>query len=103
MAQLNFLEKEINNQKPDLARKHLALTKETIKNTTFFSKSLEMEKRATAVKEPCHFNSILEEIVSYAQMQSKFNNLEIVKSLEPGLPKIDGDITQIKQLFYNLL
>ncbi|EQB63711.1 MAG: signal transduction histidine kinase, nitrogen specific, NtrB [candidate division Zixibacteria bacterium RBG-1] len=103
LAQLNFLEKELNSQKPDLARKHLAMTKETIKSTNFFSKSLELEKRAPSVKEPCHFNSILEEIVSYAQIQSKFNNLEIVKSLEPDLPKIDGDITQIKQLFYNLL
>ena len=103
LAQLNFLEKELNSQKPDLARKHLAMTKETIKNTTFFSKGLELERRSTAVKEPCHFNSILEEIVSYAQIQSKFNNLEIVKSFEPDLPKIEGDLIQIKQLFYNLL
>ena len=103
LAQLNLLEKEINNQKPDLARKNLALARETIKNTTFFTKSLEMERRLPGVKEACHFNTILEEVVSYAQIQSKFNNLQIVKSFEPDLPQIDGDLLQIKQLFYNLL
>jgi len=103
LAQLNLLEKELNSQNLDLARKHLAMTKETIKNTTFFSNGLQMQRKLTTAKEPCDLNSIIEEIVSYAQLQSKFNYVEIVKSLEQDLPKINADITQMKQVFYNLL
>ncbi|HUU39815.1 MAG TPA: ATP-binding protein, partial [Desulfatiglandales bacterium] len=47
-------------------------------------------------------NDITEEILSLVETQSLFQNIEIIKDLDPNLPTIDGDKSQLQQVFINL-
>lgn len=62
-----------------------------------FSRSMPAEKGVVDV------NRTIEYALNIVRNQSKFHNIKIVKDLQPSLPKIKGDSSQIEQVFLNLL
>jgi two-component system NtrC family sensor kinase len=52
--------------------------------------------------ESVNVNDIIEEILSLVETQALFQNIEITKALNPNLPRIMGDKSQLQQVFINL-
>ena len=52
--------------------------------------------------ESVNVNDIIEEILSLVETQALFQNIEIIKALNPNLPRIMGDKSQLQQVFINL-
>jgi signal transduction histidine kinase len=52
---------------------------------------------------PVMFNGIVEEIVMSHQARAEMSNLQLTSSLQPNLPMIKGNKTQLAQLITNLI
>ncbi len=102
-GQVELSEKTLCSDNRSLAQEHLAKAKESLKKATLFVEGLQVQKKLSSERESCDLNQIIEEIVGYSQILSKYKYIEIVKSLDQDLPKIKVDVTQMKQVFYNLL
>lgn len=50
-----------------------------------------------------HLNQLLEEIVGQISHQVPVTGVQIVKAYEPGLPTLEGDSDQLRQVFTNLI
>jgi signal transduction histidine kinase len=48
-------------------------------------------------------NQVIEESFLMVGEQLRLRNIEIIKSLEPALPRIKGDTNQLEQVFLNLI
>jgi two-component system NtrC family sensor kinase len=48
-------------------------------------------------------NHILTEVLSLTSKQESFQNVEVVKTLDPSLPKISGDPVQLREVFLNII
>jgi two-component system NtrC family sensor kinase len=70
--------------------------KKIIKGLLDFSRQREFEIKSVNV------NDIIEEIFSLVETQALFQNIEITKALDPNLPPIRGDKSQLQQVFINL-
>ena len=63
---------------------------------------LDFSRQREFAIESVNVNDITEEILSLVETQSLFQNIEIIKDLDPNLPTIDGDKSQLQQVFINL-
>ncbi len=68
-----------------------------VKNLLSFSRVHKPEKRYLGL------NGLVEKTVEVRRYQLEVNNIEVVKDLEPGLPKTMLDYHQIQQVLVNLL
>lgn len=48
-------------------------------------------------------NNIIEKTLSLLEYDAKFRTIQVIKSLEPGLPPIMGDGEKLSQVFFNVL
>jgi two-component system, NtrC family, sensor kinase len=64
---------------------------------------LEFSRQSPPEKVPTHINHVVERAVSLIQHQESFHNIKIIKQLDPELPKVRIDSSQIYQVFMNLL
>ncbi len=63
---------------------------------------LDFSRQREFAVESVNVNDIIEEIFSLVETQSLFQNIEITKDLDTDLPPIDGDKSQLQQVFMNL-
>ncbi|MCS7316258.1 MAG: cache domain-containing protein [Bryobacterales bacterium] len=64
---------------------------------------LEFARQSEPHVEPLDLNRVLEETLALVARQSMFFNIAVVKELDPDLPRVMGDRSQLQQVFMNLL
>ncbi len=64
---------------------------------------LDFSRQKTPHRSAFDVNMVLDECVSLVERQEMFHNIEIVRDLEPGLPEVIMDPSQIQQVFMNLI
>lgn len=64
---------------------------------------LEFSRKREVKFEPFDINNAVEKSVSLLTYQAKIENIEIVKELNPDLPKVLGDLDQIQEVFLNIM
>ncbi len=63
---------------------------------------LDFSRQREPETKPLDVNQIIEDTLSLVEIQSLFQNIEIIKTLDPILPSIMGDKSQLQQVFMNL-
>jgi signal transduction histidine kinase len=63
---------------------------------------LDLSRQHEPEFESVHVNDVIEEVLSLIEMQTIFQNIEIVRKLSTDLPSIRGDRSQLQQVFMNL-
>jgi signal transduction histidine kinase len=74
-----------------------ARTKEIVQGLLSFAREKKMQA------EPTDINEIIEDVLGLLANQSLFYNIKIEKALSPNLPMITADVTQLKQVFLNII
>ena len=64
---------------------------------------LEFAHQTEEKLEPTNINQNIEQCLSLLQNQSLFHNIKIVKSLDPLIPLVKGDTSQLNQVFTNII
>ena len=64
---------------------------------------LEFSRYMPSKMVPLNVNAILEEVFSLVQDHLLFQNIELIRELEPHLPAVLGDKNKLEQVFINLL
>ncbi len=64
---------------------------------------LEFSRQSEPMTEPCDLNRVLEDTLSLLSRQSFFFNIAVVKELDPDLPRVMADRSQLQQVFMNIL
>ncbi len=64
---------------------------------------LEFARQSEPHVEPLDLNRVLEETLGLVARQSMFFNITVIKELDPDLPRVMGDRSQLQQVFMNLL
>ena len=64
---------------------------------------LDFSRQRKPDKRPHDVNAVLQECVSLVDSQAMFHNIEIVKNLDPSLPRVPMDRAQVQQIFMNII
>ena len=64
---------------------------------------LEFARQSEPHVEPLDLNRVVEETLALVARQSMFLNISVEKNLDPALPRVLGDRSQLQQVFMNLL
>jgi len=64
---------------------------------------LEFSRKKELILELADINDVIEKSISLVGYQAKMENIEIIKKLDSNLPKILGDISQLQEVFLNLI
>ena len=64
---------------------------------------LEFSRHMPSKMVPLDLNAILEEVISLVEDHLLFQNIQLVKELDPLLPPVLGDKNKLEQVFINLL
>ncbi len=64
---------------------------------------LEFARQSEPHVEPLDLNHVLEDTLALVARQSMFFNIAVVRALDPALPRVMGDRSQLQQVFMNLL
>jgi two-component system, NtrC family, sensor kinase len=64
---------------------------------------LEFSRQSDVTVDELDLNQVAEKTLALLRRQSLFFNIEVVMDLEPGLPPVLGDPSQLQQVFMNIL
>ena len=98
MAQLNFLD-----DKPEKGESYLDKTKEHIVKMQRFTAGLIGQHRLDPQPRQAQLADVVNDVLSFVQVQKKFRNVRIDCNLSPDIPMLEIDVDQIAQLLLNLL
>lgn len=99
---LSLLEHQIKKGKFDDLSRYLSAMTDTIEKIRTFTGSLMDLRQISSRREIFAFDRILSEVIEYLRPQRRFQGVNIrITSLQPDLA-LNGDVTQIQQLLYNL-
>jgi len=79
------------------------VVRETIRCKEIVKGLLDFARKTEPKKELTNINNILERVLSLVEKQALFQNIKITKKLHPHLPMTMIDITQIQQVFMNII
>jgi two-component system NtrC family sensor kinase len=79
------------------------IAEETARCTQIVKGLLEFARQNPPQKTHTNINDIIERTTQLLENQASFQNVRIVKDLDPGLPVIKLDRNKIQQVFWNLL
>lgn len=98
----NLLLEESEQQ--DSRRENLKkIVRESIRCKEIVKGLLDFARKAEPKKEPANINEILERVLSLVEKQVLFQNIRITRTLQPQLPMVMIDKTQIQQVFMNII
>ena len=81
----------------------LEVLRQTERCRDIVARLLDFARQSVAHKELVDLNRVLEETLGLLTRQSLFFNIQVVKNLDPDLPPVKADRTQIQQVFMNIL
>ncbi len=64
---------------------------------------LEFSRQTEPKMEPTDINKAITDDLFFLENQALFHNIEIVKNLDPQLPRVRGNASQLKQVFMNII
>jgi two-component system NtrC family sensor kinase len=76
---------------------------ETARCTQIVKGLLEFARQTPPQKTPTHIHDLIERTTLLLENQASFQNIRIVKNLDPSLPPLKLDRNKIQQVFWNLL
>jgi len=79
------------------------VVRETIRCKEIVRGLLDFARKTEPKKELTNINNILERVLSLIEKQALFQNIKITKKLHPRIPMAMIDITQIQQVFMNII
>jgi len=79
------------------------VVRETIRCKEIVRGLLDFARKTEPKKELTNINNILERVLSLVEKQALFQNIKITKKLHPRIPMAMIDITQIQQVFMNII
>jgi signal transduction histidine kinase len=77
--------------------------REAMRCRTIVNDLLSFSRQNEVLAQPTDLNVLLEEIVEEIGIQKRFQDVQIQIDLEPGLPVIEADPFQLRQVFCNLM
>lgn len=81
----------------------LEVIRQTERCRDIVARLLDFARQSVAHKELVDLNRVLEETLALLTRQALFFNIQVVKNLDPALPPVKADRTQIQQVFMNIL
>jgi len=81
----------------------LEVIRQTERCRDIVARLLDFARQSVSHKELVDLNRVLEETLGLLTRQSLFFNIQVVKNLDPDLPPVKADRTQIQQVFMNIL
>jgi two-component system NtrC family sensor kinase len=88
---------------PELQRELELIVKETTRVSTIVRGLLDFARESKPQKRPSNINELILHTLSLVERQSVFQNVRIVKNLNPQVPLVLLDANQIQQVFMNIL
>lgn len=90
---------EEDPKRTDLARivQEAGRCKEIVKSLLEFARQTEPKK------EPTDINRAIQDGLFFLVNQALFHNIQIIKELDPALPRVYGNASQLKQVFMNII
>ena len=79
------------------------IVRETKRSREIVKSLLDFSRQSTPKKNPSDLNDIINKAESVVLNQLKINHVELIKDLEPALPRITVDANQIQQVLINFL
>jgi two-component system NtrC family sensor kinase len=88
---------------PELQRELELIVRETTRVSTIVRGLLDFARESKPQKRPSNINELILHTLSLVERQSVFQNVRIVKNLNPQVPLVLLDANQIQQVFMNIL
>jgi len=88
---------------PELKRELEIIVRETTRVSTIVRGLLDFARESKPQKRPSNLNELILHTLSLVERQSVFQNVRVVKNLNPQVPLVLLDANQIQQVFMNIL
>lgn len=88
---------------PENATKYLDNVKKNLTRFEAFTTSLSDAGKIVTERRVADLNEMIVEIATFATHQKRFRNVRIIRLLDPNLPQVLIDTSQMQQVLYNLL
>ena len=101
---LGFSELMLENHLPENLRPDVETIHSEAKRAAGIIRNLLVfARRHAQVRETLDVNEVVERVLSIRAYDTKLNNIDVVKHLDPALPQIIGDHFQLQQVFLNIV
>ena len=88
---------------PELQKELELIVRETTRVSAIARGLLDFARESKPQKRPCNINDLILHTLALVERQAVFQNIRIVKNLDPQVPIILLDANQIQQVFMNIL
>jgi PAS domain S-box-containing protein len=106
MVYLHTLATDLENDRFDRKQALIFLTDskhELTRCSKIIKSLLDFSRQSHPMLAPVDLGSILDETFSIIGHRAKLQAIEVVQHIDPGLPRIQADMDQLKQVFFNLI
>jgi len=106
MVYLHTLATDLENDRLDRKQALTFLTDskhELTRCSRIIKSLLDFSRQSHPMLAPVDLGSILDETFSILGHKAKLQDIEVVQHIDPGLPRIQADVDQLKQVFFNLI
>jgi two-component system NtrC family sensor kinase len=91
------LQKEENRENVEKIGREADRCKKIVKGLLDFARQTKPERTVSNI------SLVINEVIALLEHQAIFHNIEIVKDFDPSIPLFDFDVTQIQEVFMNLI
>lgn len=103
-AVLNYAQIMATADLPKSVKEDLeVMTRETWRASRIVSNLLSFSRQHKPEKTYCSLNEAIERVLDLRGYELRVNNIEVVRDLQPDLPKTMADLDQLQQVFLNLV
>ena len=98
----SFLLKRTANQ-PEMQEDLKVIVRETLRSREIVKSLLDFARQSVPKKNETDLHDIIDRAVTVVQNQLSLRHVELVKNLDPALPRMTLDANQMQQVFINLI
>jgi two-component system NtrC family sensor kinase len=99
----DILRKETPDDNPQQAEDLAMIINEATRCKTIVNDLLNFSRQNEVLAQMTDLNGLLEEMAEDASIQDLFEKVQLVTDLDPGLPRVEADPLQLRQVFLNLM
>ncbi len=103
LSNVELFEMKAAGSYPEASVKYLENVKKNIGKFEKFTNSLSDAGKLDTKRQECDLNEMINEIAAFARHQKRFRRITIVLNLDPALPRMLIDQSQIQQVLYNMM